>query len=108
MKDAGLITKIYDDFLFNMTILDHIRQREGINDKSQIVLTLEHLEGAFAVLIVGLIISFIVFVIEIITDSQWFKRYLRDTKEYLLDTWKEVTMKFKNKDKRLKLRKKFK
>ncbi|KAG4072604.1 hypothetical protein HA402_004693 [Bradysia odoriphaga] len=73
MKDAGLTSKIYRDFIHNKTILDFIRHRDRIHEVGQITLTLDHLQGAFAVFIVGLLISFVVFLIEILLNSKWFE-----------------------------------
>ncbi len=72
MKDAGLTSKIYKDFLYNKTVLDFIRYRDRSSDVIEIPLTLDHLQGAFAVLIVGLIVSVVVLAIEIVLNSQCF------------------------------------
>ncbi|XP_037024283.1 uncharacterized protein LOC119066111 [Bradysia coprophila] len=120
MKDAGLTSKIYKDFLHNKTILDFIRHRDRIHEVGQITLTLDHLQGAFAVLIIGLIISLVVFLIEILLNSKWFimnygkltrslgRRFHRlkiKPKKKLL---KPRRLKNKPKKKTVKLRKKFK
>lgn len=105
MKDAGLTSKIYKDFLYNKTILDHIRHRESLTEVGQIVLTVEHLEGAFAVLIVGLMISFVVFVIEVICKSQRFVKIYKMTKDRIKYELDQLMIKLGLKEKRLKLRK---
>lgn len=118
MKDAGLISKIYKDFLYNKTILDYIRHREGIADVSQITLTVQHMQGAFAVLIVGLMFSSVVFAMEVISNSQSFKIYYNRTTSKIGNGWNRLMMKLRVKlrlekkprkrQKPLKLRKKLK
>lgn len=73
MTDSGIMNKIYKDFLYNMTILENIRDRDHIHEVSQIVLTLDHLQGAFAALIVGYLLSILVFLIELIVSTKWFR-----------------------------------
>lgn len=106
--DAGLVNKIYSDFLYNKTILGHIRNREGIKDISQIVLTLQHLQGAFAVLIAGLIISFVVFLIEIISNTLWYIIFCRKITKSISNGLDKIMIKFQFREKPLKLRKKLK
>lgn len=73
MLDAGLITKIYNDFLFKNFVLDFIKQRHRIKvDEGHVTLSIDHLQGAFAVIIVGLLISFVAFLTEVIWRSRWF------------------------------------
>lgn len=87
LRDMGLMSKLFKDFNYNMTILTSIREmkasqyhRESVevadlNDDDhqdeestpEIVLTTEHLEGAFTILLMGLFISSIVFILEIIS-----------------------------------------
>lgn len=93
MKDAGLTSKIYKDFLYNKTVLDHIRHREDLTDDSQIVLTIQHLEGAFAVLIVGLMVSFVVFIIEVISKSQWCVMLFKKATERVKDGLNRLNIK---------------
>lgn len=107
MKDTGLITKIYRDFLYNKTILDHIRHREGITDVNQITLTLQHLDGAFAVLIFGLLISFVVFLIEVALKSQCFIRNFEKVQRNIGRGFQKLMVKTKRENKSLKLRKRF-
>lgn len=66
MIDAGIIDKLYKDFLYNVTILENIRDRSRIPDTLQIVLTLNHLNGAFSAWLVGLAVSFLAFAVELI------------------------------------------
>lgn len=108
MKDAGLMSKIYQDFLYNKTILECIRDREGIADVSQIRLTIQHLQGAFAVVILGLLISFVVFVIEVISNSQWFIMNCEKVTSKISKCIDVLMVKCKLKEKPLKIRKKVK
>lgn len=74
MKDMGIISKIHNDFIYNMTRkqhLDSIQKHSG-----QTVLTVDHLQGAFAIMILGHLISFLVFILEIISKSHWFNQVL--------------------------------
>lgn len=98
MRDMGMMSKFLKDFSYNTTILARIRnqarQSKGrkitedidavivtideddgdIEDEDpRIVLTVEHLEGGFTLLIVGYVISGTVFLIEYVTDSNPFK-----------------------------------
>lgn len=75
MKDAGLINKIQLDFVYNMTVLEQIRHSDDRQDDSAIVLTIEHLEGAFAVLIVGSLLSLVVFGLELISVMKWWCKW---------------------------------
>lgn len=108
MKDAGLVSKISKDFLYNKTVLDYIRHREGIADVSQITLTVDHLQGAFAVLIVGLMISFLAFLGEVIWNSEHFIVYCKKIKGAIGKGLNQLMIKCRLKKKPLKLRKKFK
>lgn len=69
MVDAGIIKKLFDDFRYNVTYLEEIRLHSQRVEDSLIVLKLKHLDGAFAVLLIGLAISMICFVIEICIDK---------------------------------------
>lgn len=99
LRDAGLMSKLFIDFNYNMTILTSIREMKahGImhdggdteklvmadedhkneEENPEIVLTVEHLEGAFTILIMGLFVSSIIFAIEIIFHSKFLRRMLR-------------------------------
>lgn len=87
MKDAGLIDKIQLDFVYNMTILEKIRHSDERVDDSAIVLTVEHLEGAFAVLIVGSMISIVVFVFELISVTKWWCTLCAVTNKWCHKKW---------------------
>jgi hypothetical protein len=95
LRDMGLMSKLFEDFQYNMTILTSIRemkarvnkdqpidvmemsfdddQHKDDDDDPEIVLTTEHLEGAFTLLIAGITASFAVFVLEVIHHSKPFK-----------------------------------
>lgn len=96
LRDMGLMSKLFKDFNYNMTILTSIREmkanknhRENVevanlNDDDHheqeetpdIVLTTEHLEGAFTILLMGLFVSSIVFILEIIFHSSMVRKLL--------------------------------
>lgn len=84
MKDSGLMDKINKDFIFNMTILNNIHNRAigDLDEDAQIVLTINHLEGAWAVLIVGLSISALVFLMELISVAKWFQLFIRKLRKF--------------------------
>lgn len=107
MKDAGLINKIASDFIFKMSILERIKNRDHIEESSQIVLTVEHLEGAFAVLIVGALISIVVFVGEIISASVWFKRCINTIEAYFSTKWHKLMVRLKLREPQKKIQKKY-
>lgn len=65
MKDSGIMKKLNDEFIFNVTILEKIRENAMNDIPLQIVLTYSHVEGAFSLAIVGLSISCIIFIGEI-------------------------------------------
>lgn len=69
MNDAGIIKKLFDDFRYNATYLKEIRLHSQRVEDSLVVLKLSHLDGAFAVLILGLAISVICFFAEICVDN---------------------------------------
>lgn len=98
LRDMGLMSKLFVDFNYNMTILASIREMKQrqirqlspeemstiiadeeheSDDDPEIVLTVEHLEGAFSIVILGLSISSSVFVLEIIFHSEIFKSSIR-------------------------------
>lgn len=66
MVDTGIISKLHGDFIYDVTILDHIRKHEIQSDEdSQIVLTLSHMDGAFTILLLGVSLSFVTFIGEL-------------------------------------------
>lgn len=100
MRDMGVMNKFFVDFKYKMTILTSIR--EMINHKKvdtsqsdvdmnlgdgehndddenpEIVLTTEHLEGAFTMLLAGLIASSTVFILEIFFNLRFVKNILEN------------------------------
>lgn len=100
MRDMGVMSKLFVDFNYNMTILASIKElkarqlepeenpqadidlnidedHESKDENPEIVLTVEHLEGAFSILIAGLLASSIVFVLELIFHSKFVRRSLK-------------------------------
>lgn len=98
LRDAGLMNKMFIDFNYNMTILTPIREKQhhlkeqddgnvedlniddghiNVEDDPEIVLTTEHLEGAFTLLFVGLAVSSAVFILEMIFHSKFVRNVLR-------------------------------
>lgn len=95
LRDMGLMSKLFVDFHYNMTIMASIRemksqlnQHENVpemsiididddiktDDNPEIVLTTDHLGGAFTILYMGLIVSLSVFVLELILHLKFVKR----------------------------------
>lgn len=78
LRDMGVMSKLFNDFSYNMTILEPIRklkkaQDDGEPEKTnEIVLTIEHLEGAFTIFFLGLFVSGIVFLLEVLLRSRPF------------------------------------
>lgn len=90
LRDMGLMSKMFVDFKYNMTILTPIREMKvktdrhenpatvsmGFDDEQkeeddpEIVLTTEHLEGAFTLLLAGLVASSAFFLLEVIFHSK--------------------------------------
>ena len=124
-RDAGIMSKLQNDFQFNSTILIAIKElvevlnREGaldldilneleeITDKDDddgpISLKPEHLMGAFTILIFGIIISSFFFVIELITNTKYFKKiYAKVCKVFSKFNCKFKIFKMKNEKVKLK------
>lgn len=91
MRDAGVIQKLYDDFHYNVTMLHHIRTRDA-RKQSTIVLTLDHMDGAFSLLILGLLISLVAFVFEIIIGTYRKRRRARRRWKLLRNSWRQVSI----------------
>lgn len=93
MKDTGIIEKLYSDFQYNMTVLHNIRGRDDDKNKeTQIVLTLGHMDGAFTVLILGHIIGFVAFVVEIIVGIYTRRRRSKRMWKLLQNSWRQVSL----------------
>ncbi|KAG5673460.1 hypothetical protein PVAND_003505 [Polypedilum vanderplanki] len=104
-RDAGIASKLFIDFNFNKTILMPIKElkaklkiMEDTNenlflDDNEVVLTPEHLEAPFRLLILGLCISTFNFLLELMFNIQ-------AVREFLARVWKpflEKREKFKQK-----------
>lgn len=100
MRDMGIMSKLIVDFNYNMTIIEsmrelkahieavaaageepptdvideHLEKSKKRHDSPEIVLTVEHLEGAFSVHIFGLVISASVFLLELFFHSKFVRR----------------------------------
>ncbi|XP_055857300.1 uncharacterized protein LOC129920117 isoform X2 [Episyrphus balteatus] len=61
LKDGGFFRKIDNDFQYRYTVLVKIRESRDDFNESVIVLTIHHLEGAFAFLIFGSLLSCMAF-----------------------------------------------
>lgn len=97
MIDTGIIHKLYQDFLYDVTILENIRDRTHIPDVNKVVLTLDHMSGAFIVWLLGMCMSFLAFGGEHMIA--WYRRHRRAKKLWralrfrhrrVID-WKNVT-----------------
>ncbi|XP_055700520.1 uncharacterized protein LOC129800270 [Phlebotomus papatasi] len=71
LKDNGITFKLYNDFMYNITIL--ARMRTTNNEEIDTVLTMKHLQGPFIILLYGYILSIIVFCGELIRH-RWFSK----------------------------------
>ncbi|KAM7342062.1 ionotropic receptor 60a [Cochliomyia hominivorax] len=67
MRDFGIFQKIQQDFVYNNTYLNRIAKMRPSFQEIDIVLTTEHLQGPFAILILGIISSTILFLGELMT-----------------------------------------
>lgn len=92
MRDAGIIQKLYDDFYYNVTVLYHIRDRDGF-EETQIVLTLNHMDGAFTLFLLGQLISSMAFVVELIVGTYHRRRRrARRMWRILQNSWHQVSI----------------
>lgn len=101
MRDMGVMSKLFVDFKYKMTILTSIKEmmkqekvdtqkldidmnlgdddhHDDDEDSPEIVLTTEHLEGAFTILLAGLIASSIIFILEIFFNLRVVKKFLEN------------------------------
>lgn len=107
MRDMGIMSKLFVDFNYNMTILEsirelrahieanaaagedpitevideHMKKSKKRQENPEIVLTVEHLEGAFTVHILGLVISASVFFLELFYHSKFVRRFVAFLKQ---------------------------
>lgn len=92
MRDSGVIQKLYNDFHYNATTLHHIRDKDGREEDGLTVLTLGHLDGAFTVLILGLLVSAVTFVVEIIVGTYKKRHRTRKMWKLLRRSLRQVSM----------------
>lgn len=91
MRDSGIIQKLYNDFYYNVTMLHNIRDRDSDEFKeAQIVLTLGHMNGAFTMLIMGLLISSVTFGVELLVDKYYSRRRVRRLWKLLRNSCRQV------------------
>ncbi|XP_037809204.1 glutamate receptor ionotropic, delta-2 [Lucilia sericata] len=67
MRDFGIFKKIQTDFIYNNTYLNRINKMRPDFQEIVIVLTTQHLQGPFAILILGIMISTVLFLGELLT-----------------------------------------
>lgn len=114
LRDNGFMNKLFDDFKFNMTILTPIRELRANSGKGEntyeesydteeildsfddeeesdektespeVVLTIEHLEGAFTIWIMGLILSSSIFVFETFYHCKVLRKFLKLTRKVIV------------------------
>lgn len=88
MRDSGIIQKLYNDFHYNVTVLHYIRNRDDdMFKEEQIVLTLNHMDGAFTLLLFGCLIGLVTFGVEIIMDTYSKRRRARRNWKRLRIAW---------------------
>ncbi|CRK89246.1 CLUMA_CG003005, isoform A [Clunio marinus] len=100
LRDMGYMSKLFKDFYYNMTIIESIKKLKRFRKKfgsdieqlelaladdddedeeetPRIALTIEHLDGAFSNLFLGLAISSGIFIMEIILKSKFINRNVK-------------------------------
>lgn len=93
MRDSGVIQKLYNDFYYNATVLHYIRNRDGdMFNEEQIVLTLNHMDGAFTLLILGYFIGLVTFGVELIMGYYTKRRRARRNWKSLRYAWRQVAI----------------
>lgn len=103
MNDAGIIEKLYADFRYNATYLEHIRTHWQTAEDSAIVLKLRHMDGAFAILVVGSVISLFGFFVEVCFDVHRRRDRARQRWQLIRNVWiveKTKTRAIRNRRKR--------
>lgn len=100
MVDAGIISKLYNDFLYDVTVLEHIRQHDPDLEESLTVLTLGHMDGAFTVFLLGIIISSVVFLVELCIGFYAERRRSKRLWKLLKNSWRQVSIMRQSKKKR--------
>lgn len=102
LRDMGIMSKLSQDFHYNMSILTSIREMKSHKNQQEleladlsnvdddqkkeeenpdIVLTTAHLEGAFTILIMGLFVSSVMFILEIIFNSKFVRKLFKLIRE---------------------------
>lgn len=81
MIAAGLVERIYNRRMFRINILNEIKEIKAnlheFEEPGEIVLTTEHLQGAFALYICGILFCIFIFILELFSVSRmvvWLKR----------------------------------
>ncbi|XP_052862875.1 uncharacterized protein LOC128269451 [Anopheles cruzii] len=80
LNDMGIIEKLWQDFLYNVTILEHIKRWRAMSEdelraaSAEVVLTLDHLQSAFALYGIGVILCVVAFVGELLSRARWVRR----------------------------------
>lgn len=96
MRDSGIIEKLYNDFYYNATMLHYIRNRDSdMFNEGIIVLTLNHMDGAFTLLIFGYFIGLVAFGVEIIMGIYTKRRradFARRNWKLLRYAWRQVAI----------------
>uniref|UniRef100_A0A8W7PI74 Ionotropic glutamate receptor C-terminal domain-containing protein n=1 Tax=Anopheles coluzzii TaxID=1518534 RepID=A0A8W7PI74_ANOCL len=75
--DMGIMQKLWSDFLYNVTILDRIRAHRALSEADiiaaspEVVLTLDHLQSAFALYGIGMCLCVVVFLLEVLSKTRW-------------------------------------
>lgn len=67
--------------------------------ENQVVLTVEHLEGAFALLILGYLLSSLVFVLELISVTQRYVRFKEHCLKVIQGQWDKLLIWMRLKEK---------
>uniref|UniRef100_A0A182K458 Protein NDNF n=1 Tax=Anopheles christyi TaxID=43041 RepID=A0A182K458_9DIPT len=87
--DMGIMQKLWNDFLYNVTILDRIRANRALSEEDiiaaspEVVLTLDHLQSAFALYGIGLCLCVVVFLLELLSKTRWMKQ----VRDMLMRKW---------------------
>ncbi|KFB50009.1 AGAP011943-PA-like protein [Anopheles sinensis] len=80
--DMGLMEKLWNDFLYNVTILNHIKRNRQLSEEEiraaspEVVLTLDHLQSAFALYAIGVALCLVIFLLELISKTAWIQQVL--------------------------------
>ncbi|XP_065084053.1 uncharacterized protein Ir60a [Ochlerotatus camptorhynchus] len=89
LNDMGITSKLFQDFLYNVTILDNIKEILNPDEdhqlaaKQEIVLTIDHLQSAFCFYLIGVAMSTVIFLGEVLSRTAWFKIIANSIGEWL-------------------------